>query len=212
MDVAEPDGAGEAVEQRDAEEEERRGERPSRKYFSAASWESSRRRRASPHIRYSGSENTSSATNMVSRSLAATNSIMPPSANRVSGKTSVCTPARLSAARRSPRLPTVMAARATNATARSSDRSAISSSATMPSTGSVPCRNRAGPSTATAPSAVIRACRRERARADDSAPSDADQGEQRPGPGAGLARGTNASTSTPTQAAPNRISIGASAA
>ena len=58
---------------------------PSRKYFMAASWESSRRRRASPHSRYSGNESTSSATNIVSRSLAAGNSSMPPTANRVSG-------------------------------------------------------------------------------------------------------------------------------
>ena len=58
---------------------------PSRKYFIAASCESSRRRRARPHSRYSGSESTSSATNMVSRSLAAGNSSMPPTANRVSG-------------------------------------------------------------------------------------------------------------------------------
>src|SRR3954454_21433134 len=38
---------------------------PSRKYLSAASWLMSRRRRASAHSRYSGNENTSSATNMV---------------------------------------------------------------------------------------------------------------------------------------------------
>ena len=41
---------------------------PSRKYLSAASWLSSRRRRAKPHIRYSGSERTSSPTNIVMRS------------------------------------------------------------------------------------------------------------------------------------------------
>src|SRR4029450_12722095 len=34
---------------------------PSRKYFTDASCESSRRRRATPHSRYSGSDNTSSA-------------------------------------------------------------------------------------------------------------------------------------------------------
>ena len=58
---------------------------PSRKYFIAASCESSRRRLASPQSRYSGSESTSSATNMVSRSFAAGNSSMPPIAKRVSG-------------------------------------------------------------------------------------------------------------------------------
>ena len=64
---------------------------PSRKYFMAASCESSRRRLASPHSRYSGSDSTSSATNIVSRSFAAGNSSIPPIANSVSGKISVCT-------------------------------------------------------------------------------------------------------------------------
>ena len=54
---------------------------PSRKYLSAASCDSSRRRRASAHSRYSGSEKTSSATNMVSRSLAEGKSSMPATAN-----------------------------------------------------------------------------------------------------------------------------------
>ena len=58
---------------------------PSRKYFIAASCDSRRRRRARPHSRYSGSDSVSSAMNMVSRSLAAGNSSMPPMANRVSG-------------------------------------------------------------------------------------------------------------------------------
>ena len=89
-DVGEVEGAGVAVDQRDAVEEERRENAPSRKYLSAASWLSSRRRRASPHSRYSGSDSTSSATNIVSRSLDAGNSIIPPTANSTSGKTSVC--------------------------------------------------------------------------------------------------------------------------
>lgn len=72
--------------------------------MSAASWESRRRRRASPHSRYSGSESTSSAMNMVSRSSEAGNSSMPATANMVSGNTSVCaTPARV--ATRSATLP-----------------------------------------------------------------------------------------------------------
>src|SRR5580692_2102051 len=62
---------------------------PSRKYFMAASFDSRRRRLASPHSRYSGSDSTSSATNMVSRSFDAGNSIIPPTANSVSGKISV---------------------------------------------------------------------------------------------------------------------------
>src|SRR5215471_16034255 len=44
---------------------------PSRKYFIAASCDSRRRRRAMPHSRYSGRDSTSSAMNIVSRSLAA---------------------------------------------------------------------------------------------------------------------------------------------
>jgi hypothetical protein len=63
---------------------------PSRKYLTAASCDSSRRRRASPHIRYSGSDSTSSAMNIVSRSLAETNAIIPPRAKKANGKTSVC--------------------------------------------------------------------------------------------------------------------------
>src|SRR5258708_27636790 len=58
---------------------------PSRKYFIAASCESSLRRRASPQSRYSGSERTSRATNMVSRSFQAGKSSIPPTAQRVSG-------------------------------------------------------------------------------------------------------------------------------
>ncbi len=58
---------------------------PSRKYFIEASCDSRRRRRDSPHSRYSGRESTSSATNIVSRSLDAGNSSMPATANSVSG-------------------------------------------------------------------------------------------------------------------------------
>ena len=58
---------------------------PSRKYFSDASWDSRRRRLASPERTYSGSESTSRATNRVSRSPAPAKSSMPDSANRVSG-------------------------------------------------------------------------------------------------------------------------------
>ena len=43
--------------------------------------ELSRRLRARPHRRYSGSESTSRATNIVSRSLEAGKSSMPPTAN-----------------------------------------------------------------------------------------------------------------------------------
>ncbi|CAM5448064.1 hypothetical protein SALBM311S_04500 [Streptomyces alboniger] len=62
---------------------------PSRKYLTAASCDISRLRRASAHSRYSGSEKTSSATNSVSRSLAAGKISMPAIANNSSGNTSV---------------------------------------------------------------------------------------------------------------------------
>ncbi len=111
---------------------------PSRKYFSAASWDSSRRRRAMPHIRYSGSENTSSATNMVIRSDEAGNTIMPPRANRASGKTSVCS-SRAADASASARLPGTVAADAANVlTPPLSWRSANTRIATRPNTSRAP--------------------------------------------------------------------------
>jgi hypothetical protein len=58
---------------------------PSRKYFIDASCDSRRRRRARPHSRYSGSDMTSRPTNIVSRSLAAGKSSMPPIANSARG-------------------------------------------------------------------------------------------------------------------------------
>ncbi len=63
---------------------------PSRKYLNEASCDRSRRRRASAVSTYRGSESTSSATNIVSRSPVAGKIIMPPTANSTSGKTSVC--------------------------------------------------------------------------------------------------------------------------
>ena len=68
---------------------------PSTKYLNAASWLSSRRRRAVAHSTYSGSDRTSSATNITMRSSVAGNSSMPPVAKSSSGKISVCcSPAR----------------------------------------------------------------------------------------------------------------------
>ena len=58
---------------------------PSRKYFTAASCEKRRRRRASPHSRYSGRLITSSAMNMVRKSFAAGNMSIPSTANSTSG-------------------------------------------------------------------------------------------------------------------------------
>jgi hypothetical protein len=123
---------------------------PSRKYFIAASCESRRRRLASPHSRYSGSDSTSSATNMVSRSLAAGNSSIPPIANMVSGKISVCMiPAPR--ASRSSALPGVAAACAANGLLLESP---MSSTLAKASTRIVPWMNRVGRSTATAPIAA----------------------------------------------------------
>ncbi len=182
---------------------------PSRKYFSAASWESSRRRRARPHIRYSGREKTSRATNMVSRSLAETKSIIPPRAKSRRGYTSV-PPSRRMACSRSAWVPAVTAAAATKAPPGSRERSATSRSATIPRTTRVPSRNRAGPSTAIAfpavssrtPASLIT---NTSAATSDSRPTTTCAGYRR-------ARGANASTSTPSAAPPNRISIGARAA
>ncbi len=123
---------------------------PSRKYFMAASCESSRRRRASPHSRYSGSDSTSSATNMVSRSLDAGNSSMPPTANRVSGKISVWK-APVTRPSRSSGLPGGAAAWAANGLLLVS---AMSSTLTNARTRIVPWMNSVGRSIATAPAAA----------------------------------------------------------
>ena len=179
----------------------------------AASCESSRRRRASPHSRYSGSDSTSSATNMVSRSLEAGNSIMPPTANSVSGKISVC---MLPAARpsRSSGLPGVAAACAANGL---SLVSAMSSTLTKASTSMVPWMNSVGRSTATAPIAatwpglpLAYSCACEattivRMNAAASEPSASTRCTARR-----AGRGVNASTSTPATAAPKTTSIGES--
>ncbi len=58
---------------------------PSTKYLNAASWLSSRRRRAVAHSTYSGRDSTSSATNMTMRSSVAGKSSMPPVENSRSG-------------------------------------------------------------------------------------------------------------------------------
>src|SRR5215475_6284503 len=148
--------------------------------------------------------------NIVSRSFAETKSNMPPSENRISGYVSVV-PGSRRAWTRSISVPAVTAADATNAPPRSTRRSATSSSATAPSTISAPCRNNAGPSTATARSAVIVprlvavnpvALRITKMKAAISAPKATNNcGNCR------VDRGANASMSTPTSAAPSRIRI-----
>ncbi len=75
--------------------------------MTAASCEISRRRRASPHSRYSGSDSTSRATNSVTVSVAAGKIIIPPIANSASGKTSVCIGAATLVATRSRAEPTL---------------------------------------------------------------------------------------------------------
>ena len=186
---------------------------PSRKYFMAASCERRRRRRARPHSRYSGSDSTSSATNMVSRSFEAGKSIIPPTANSVSGKISVC---MIPAARpsRSSWLPGVAAATAANGLLLVSP---MSSTLTKASTTIVPWMNRVGRSTATAPSAATcpglpaayRLCiaattivRMNAATRDPRVRTRCAARREE--------RGANASTRTPTTAAPKTTSIGAS--
>ena len=186
---------------------------PSRKYFMAASCERRRRRRARPHSRYSGSDSTSSATNMVSRSFEAGKSIIPPTANSVSGKISVC---MMPAARpsRSSWLPGVAAATAANGLWLVSP---MSSTLTKASTRMVPWMNRVGRSTATAPSTAtcpglplayrlcVEATTMVRMNAAASDPRDrircVVRREQ---------RGANASTRTPATAARKTTSMGAS--
>jgi hypothetical protein len=186
---------------------------PSRKYFIAASCESSRRRRASPHSRYSGSDSTSSATNIVSRSFAAGNSSIPPIANSVSGKISVW---KIPATRpsRSSALPGVAAACAANGLLLESP---IRSMLAKASTRIVPWMNKVGRSTAIAPIAAmwpglpsakilcVPAITIVMMNAAASAPRARTRCTVRRN-----GRGTNASTRTPTTAAAKTISIGAS--
>ena len=128
---------------------------PSRKYLSAASWLSRRRRRARPHIRYSGSDSTSSATNIVSRSLDVANTIIPSSANIASGKISVCS-MLAACASASPADPGASAARPVNALSPPSRRrSANSRKLISPNTSSRPQVKTPGPSTESAPSVEI---------------------------------------------------------
>lgn len=95
--------------------------------------------------------------NIVSRSFEATNVIMPPSANSVSGKTSVCMPVFVACAR-SCTVPGRIAAWATNAPPGSTERSAISNTEPNPSTSNVAHRNSDGESTAIAPASVATPC------------------------------------------------------
>ncbi len=133
---------------------------PSRKYLTAASCDISRLRRASAHSRYSGSEKTSSATNSVSRSLAAGKTSMPATANSSSGNTSVVVNPALTAAF-SLSLPGTDAACAAKESTRlpcatgSSRRSAKVNRPTRAASRIVPCRKSAGPSTAIAPIAAM---------------------------------------------------------
>ena len=109
---------------------------PSRKYFRPASWLSRRRRRAIALSRYSGSDMTSRATNIVSRSLAARKTIMPPRENSASGNTSECS-SRAAVASSSCTLPGTDAAAAENTEAPlPSRRSANTESASAPNTSS----------------------------------------------------------------------------
>ena len=188
--------------------------------MSADSWERSRRCRASPHIRYSGSENTSRATNIVRRSSEAPKSIIPPSANIVSGKISVCaTPAFVASF--SATLPGTAdaigvnasrpAAPASTSTSEAMRRSAISSVPRMPTTSRVPCRNSAGLSRATAPPTAVRPT--EEPRPIHSTTTATSAATWPPMANVNWTRyltlrGRNASTSTPRTATPSTINIG----
>ena len=127
--------------------------------MSAASCDTNRRRRASPHIRYSGSDNTSRATNIVNRSSAAPKIIMPANANIISGKISVCATTAL-AATFSATLPGTAAACGVKPSSpppaeAGMRRSAASSTPRMPINSNSPCKNRAGRSTASEPTAAL---------------------------------------------------------
>jgi hypothetical protein len=105
--------------------------------------------------------------------------------------------------------PTVIAACETNGPPISSERSPTSNSDTAPSTRMAPCRNSVGPSTAIAPPMVTIRVPRSTITAMRAATM---------ATSARLSwmalrdrRGVVTSTSTPTHAAPNRISIGSSA-
>ncbi len=128
---------------------------PSRKYFSAASCDSSRRRRASPHIKYSGSESTSSATNIVSRSFGRGEEHHPAEGEHASAGTSRFGDAGLVAllARRCPGSADACGVNASRPLARDSRRSTFGADRGArrsarrrgsPTSSSVPCRNSAG--------------------------------------------------------------------
>src|SRR5829696_6390640 len=143
---------------------------------------------------------------MSSRLFAETKTIIPLNAKVASGKSSVCTRLEVSI-RRSAELPASTAAWATKAPPPTSgDRSASSSTDSRPSTSSVPCRKSAGPSTAIAPAAVTseRPARATTATSAAARPSRA----MATWVVNRLARGTTASTSTPTQAVARTIRIG----
>ncbi len=183
---------------------------PSRKYFIAASCEISRRRRARPHSRYSGSEKTSSATNSTSRSLAEANSIMPPTANSVSGKTSVCS-TRAAVPSRSASDPGTAAAWPANADSPpSTDRSANSSTLISVSPSRRIQVNSAGPSTEIAPWAAITSLSPPIRMAVSTPATTRATTVIASCTRCRNCRGRNASTRTPTHAAPKTTSSGAS--
>ena len=123
--------------------------------MSAASWLSRRRRRARPHRRYSGSDSTSRATNIVSRSFEVANTIIPSSANTASGKISVCSMFAAWASA-SPADPGASAARPVKALSPASRRrSANSRKLSSANTSSRPQMKTPGPSTESAPSVEI---------------------------------------------------------
>ncbi len=180
---------------------------PRMKYFSAASCDSNRRRRAIPVSRYSGSDMISSATNIVSRSLAATKSIIPPTANSSRGQISVCSQPAVVKSRSSSEPGTVEARGAKASPAGSTLRSAMKSAAMAPTTSTTPCRKRAGPSAAYAPDMTTSKVPSASTTATKAAISAA--GTRTRWIRRRERRGAKASTSTPTAAVPSTIATGA---
>ena len=167
---------------------------------------------------YSGSESTSSATNIVSRSAAEEKTIMPPAANMASGKTSVVSrPARSAAA--SSAEPGPVAGCAANASSRRSvPFSPSTSSDSAVRTTSEPCRNRAIRSSTIAEACWSVADSRTwcvTSSRQSTTSSDIDTSRPRPATSIWVTRrarrGTNASTRTPTTAAARTATTGPAA-
>ena len=185
--------------------------------MTAASCESSRRRRAIPAIRYSGSDSTSRATNISSRLFEIGKISIPATANIRSGNTSVCT-CSVRERRRSSGEPTTKADAATIGLPTSTLRSAISSVAITARIRIVPWMNSPVGSIASEPAnatsdpdgdgvVTVLPCRRATVTSEPTNPRrhTPTWTENR------SRRGTTASTITPSSAPASTMKIGNSA-